>query len=332
MAKRIDWETQIGRRLRLRDLHAFFMVARCGNMAKAARQLGVSAPAVSKVIADLEYALGVRLLDRGRRGVEPTIYGQALLKRSTAVFDELRQSVRDIEFLADPTVGEVRIGVGEGIATAILPCVIQRFSQLHPRVTLRLVEPGVALNSPGLRERLLDFTVRRLSTFPVDERLADDLNVEVIFNDQLVVAAGRESRWARRRKIDLAELVDEPWILSGPDTWNYREIEEVFRGRGLAMPKTSLDTYYTSLRCTLLASGPYIATFPASALHFDADRYSLTILPVDLPIRPWPVAVVTLKNRTLSPVAERFIEHVRAFARSMYPNGQVLQRCRKTRW
>src|SRR5215471_3352923 len=160
MAKGIDWETQIGRRLRLRDLHAFFVVARCGNMAKAARQLGVSAPAVSKVIADLEHALGARLLDRGRRGVEPTIYGQALLKRSAAVFDELRQSVRDIEFLADPTVGEVRIGVGEGIASAILPSVIQRFSQQHPRVTLRLVEPGVALDSPGLRERLLDFTVR----------------------------------------------------------------------------------------------------------------------------------------------------------------------------
>jgi DNA-binding transcriptional LysR family regulator len=108
--KRIDWETQIGRRLRLRDLHVFFTVARCGSMARAAAELGVSQPTVSEVIADLEHTYAVRLFDRSPRGVAPTIYGDALLKRSIVVFDELKQSGRDIEFLADPTTGEVRIG------------------------------------------------------------------------------------------------------------------------------------------------------------------------------------------------------------------------------
>ena len=61
MLHKIDWESQIGRRLRLRDLHVFSMVVECGSMAKAARQLGVSQPAVSEVIVDLEHALGVRL-------------------------------------------------------------------------------------------------------------------------------------------------------------------------------------------------------------------------------------------------------------------------------
>src|SRR5712672_3597837 len=97
---RIDWESQIGRRLRLRDLHVFSTVVRLGSMGKAAQALGVTQPAVSEVIADLEHALGVRLLDRAPQGVEPTQYGDALLKRSIAVFDELKQSVRDIEHLA----------------------------------------------------------------------------------------------------------------------------------------------------------------------------------------------------------------------------------------
>ena len=110
MVRKIDWESQIGRRLRLRDLHVFSTVVQCGSMAKAAQQLGVSQPAVSEVIADLEHALGVRLLDRSSQGIEPTIYGDALLKRSVAVFDELKQSIRDIEFLSDATTGEVRIG------------------------------------------------------------------------------------------------------------------------------------------------------------------------------------------------------------------------------
>ena len=99
MPRKVDWESQIGRRLKLRDLHAFFTAAQRGSMSKAAQQLGVSQPAVSEAIADLEQALGVRLLDRGPHGVEPTMYGGALLRRSAAVFDELKQSIRDIEHL-----------------------------------------------------------------------------------------------------------------------------------------------------------------------------------------------------------------------------------------
>src|ERR1700752_2995076 len=109
MPRKIDWESQIGRRLRLRDLHVFHTVVQQGSMAKAAAQLGVSQPAISEVIADLEHALGVRLLDRSPQGIAPTMYGNALLKRSTAAFDELKQSVRDIEHLADPASGEIKI-------------------------------------------------------------------------------------------------------------------------------------------------------------------------------------------------------------------------------
>ena len=142
MTKDIHWEARIGRRLRLRDLHVFFTTVQRGSMAKAAETLGVSQPAVSKVIAELEHTLGIRLLDRSARGVEPTIYGRALLTRGNAAFDELRQSVRDIEFLADPTVGEVRIGCQETIAAAILPSVIHRFSRAYPRVLLHVEQLG----------------------------------------------------------------------------------------------------------------------------------------------------------------------------------------------
>src|SRR5947209_11854572 len=120
MLKKIDWDSQIGRRLRLRDLHVFFTVAQRGSMAKAAAQLGVSAPTVSEVIADLEHGLGVRLFDRSQQGVEPTAYGRALLKRTVIVFDELKQSIRDIEFLSNPSVGELKIGCPDSIAATLL--------------------------------------------------------------------------------------------------------------------------------------------------------------------------------------------------------------------
>src|SRR5215471_19685478 len=103
-------DQRIGRRISLRDLNIFLIVAEKRSMSRAADQLAISQPVVSKTIADMEYVLGVPLLDRNRRGVEPTVYGQALIKRGFVVFDELRQSVKDIESLLDPTVSEARIG------------------------------------------------------------------------------------------------------------------------------------------------------------------------------------------------------------------------------
>src|SRR6266446_4577986 len=110
MARAIDWEGRIGRRLRLRDLHVFFAVVQSGSMAKAAAQLHVKQPSVSKAIGDLEAALGVRLFDRSPQGVRPTIYGDALIECGVAVFDQLKQGIGKIEFLSDPTTAEVRIG------------------------------------------------------------------------------------------------------------------------------------------------------------------------------------------------------------------------------
>jgi DNA-binding transcriptional LysR family regulator len=316
MLRKIDWESQIGRRLRLRDLHVFFMVVQQGSMAKAAAQLRVSQPAVSEVIADLEHALGVRLLDRSSQGVAPTVYGDALLKRIIAAFDELKQSVRDIEFLADPTTGELKISCPPAIAATVLSQVIERFSEKYPRVVLHIDDDvaSATRNLPALRARKYDLILARGRSSQAEEQhLADDLNIEFLFDDPLVVAAGLQTGWARRRKIDLAELVDEPWIMQAPHTWNYQRLAEAFRARGLDMPKARLVTLSMPLITHFLANGQFITAFPRSVVRYNA----LKVLPVDLPTRIWPVTIVTLKNRTLSPVVDRFIECAREVTKAM---------------
>src|SRR5258707_10613595 len=107
---KIEPEQRVGRRLKFRDLQVFFAVMQAGSMAKAAAQLGLTQPAVSDVVAGLEQMFGVRLFDRNSRGVEPTVYGRAILRRGQAAFDELRQGIKDIQFLSDPATGELRIG------------------------------------------------------------------------------------------------------------------------------------------------------------------------------------------------------------------------------
>jgi DNA-binding transcriptional LysR family regulator len=324
MLRKIDWESQIGRRLRLRDLHVLHTVVQHRSMAKAAVQLGVSQPAISEVIADLEHALGVRLLDRSPQGVEPTIYGNALLKRSNTVFDELKQSIKDIEHLADPTTGEIRIACPLAIAFTIIPHIFERFIEQYPRVVLHFDEVASAAGTRDfrdLRDRKYDLILGRGWPLKAEEVPADDLNIESLFDDQLVIVTGAQSKWAsRRRKIDLAELVHEPWIMQGPGTWNHRTLMEACRSRGIAMPKASLVTLSVSVITHFLADGSFITAMPRSVAHFKA----LKVLPVDLPARPWPVNIATLKNRTLSPAAERFIQCARDFTRPLRSRAPYL--------
>lgn len=311
MPRKIDWENQIGRRLRFRDLHVFFTVVHLGSMAKAAVQLGVTPPTVSEVIADLERAVGVRLLERGPNGAEPTLYGRVFLKRGMAAFDELKQGIRDIEFLSDPAVGEVRIGCDESIAAATLPLIIEHFAREYPSVVLNVEDLDLRHAPPNVRELGFDLVLTRGRGPDEESDLFNDLDVEVLFDDRLVVAAGAQSRWARRRKIDIADLAIEPWILTEPNTWNYRAVTEAFRKRGIGMPKICLKTLSVHIRMNLIASGEFITAFPNSVAELYADRLGLKVLPVDLPKHPWPVMVLTVKHRVLSPAVIAFIKCAR---------------------
>jgi DNA-binding transcriptional LysR family regulator len=317
MPPSIDWESQLGRRIRLRDLHVFTTSVRLGSMAKAAKELGVSQPAVSEVIAGLEHALGVRLLDRTPYGVEPTPYGSALLRRSIAAFDELRQGIRDIEFLADPTGGELRIGCPESIAAAYLQSIIALFTQSHPHVVLDIDTINTLSFSPKLRERTLDLVLARAG-WPLDEpSLVEDLTIEPLFDDHLVVAVGESHPLARRRKPNWADLADESWVLTRSDSWNYQLIAEAFNARGLKPPKVCMRTLSVHLRANLAATGRCVTTFPRSVLLLHGQHLGLKVLPIDLPPRTWPILAVTLRDRTLSPIVERFLTCARTVSRSL---------------
>ena len=315
MPSRIDWESQIGRRLRLRDLYVFSTVVRAGSMGKAAQELGVSQPAVSEVIANLEHALGVRLLDRTSQGVEITAHGAALDRRVLAAFDELKQGIKDIEFLSDPTVGEVRIGCPESISAAILQPICETFMRQYPRIVLDVDTVNTLSFPQKLRSRSLDIVLARGGWPLEDTHLVTDFNVETLYDDELVVAVGDRSHWARRRKIDISELRDEHWILTGDDRRNYQVIATAFQMRGIEMPQVSMKTISVHLRAHMVATGKFITTFPRSVVDLYADRLGLKVLPVDLPNSNWPVKIATLRNRTLSSVVERFVACARDTAR-----------------
>jgi DNA-binding transcriptional LysR family regulator len=316
MAKPLDWESRIGRRVRLRDLHVLFAVVQHRSMATAGAHLGISQSAVSQAIAALEHALKIRLLDRTPRGVAPTMYAEALIRRGRAAFEELRLGVKDIEFLADPTGGEIRIGCSESISAGILPPIVASMSRQHPRMVFE-VSPSNAfrLEFSELHERTVDVVFAILSG-PLLAQIGDDLKVEVLFNDRICLAVGPQSPWASRRKLDYADLVGASWIMPSTGAPGEAAVGEAFSTRGLPPPRVAVKTFSVHLRNYLSLRGPFVAVLPESILRLNSDL-GLKILPMELPSPPRPVVVITLKNRTLSPAVELFLDCARDVAKSV---------------
>jgi DNA-binding transcriptional LysR family regulator len=299
----------IGPRLKLQHLRIVMAVAEWGSMQQAARHLAISQPVVSKIIAELEDVLGVRLFDRSPQGVEPTRYGRALLKRSVAVFDELRTGVDEIRFLADPTVGELRIGSTEPLLAGFGLAVIERLWRQHPLIDFRVVEAGSSvLLARELPERHIDLALVPLAGTVVP----DDQEATILFEDNSRVIVGTNNPLARRRRVTLADLVDEPWCVARSAIGSH--VADAFGAAGLPAPRLALTATSVHLMFQLLEGGRFVGHFGDKMLHFYTNRFALRRLPVELPATPFSVAVVTVKNRTVSPVAQIFVDCARDVA------------------
>jgi len=307
----MDWsEQRLGRHLKLRDLNVLLTVARCGSMGKAAAQLAVSQPAISKAISEMEASLRVKLLDRSPRGVEPTIYARALLDRGLNAFDELRQAVQHIEFLADPTAGEVRIGSSLGTAISFVSVVIDRLAKRYPRIHFDLLTGDATLTYRALAERKIDLLIARIFG-PVDE---EHMQAEVLYEVRDVVAAAAQNPWTRRRRVKLADLVNVPWVLPPTDSLQGTIVAEAFRVSGLEVPRAAVITATVPVRNALLAGGRFLTIEPDSDLQLPGTSPPLKRVAVNLPTTPRPIGIITLKHRTLGPTAQLFMDAARELA------------------
>src|SRR5262245_38780038 len=306
----MEWDDKAARRLSTRELRMFLAVAHSGSMAKAAKALATSQPAISKAIADMEQNLGVRLLDRSPQGVEPTQYGRALVKCGLAVFYELKQGINEIGFLADPTAGELRIGCPDPVAAGLIRAVIDRLLQKHPRIRFSIETESLYRQ---LRERNVELVVNRMPG-PLAE---EDFDAEILYHDTIVVVAGANNPWTRRRNVQLADLVNEPWVLAKPDAPTWSPLMKAFQASGLKPPRVAVTTSSYHARFSLLTTGRFLSVRANLALKFQGKQPQIKPLPIELPMTLAPIAIITLKNRALSPLARLFIERTRDVAKAL---------------
>lgn len=242
--------SRLARRLRLRDLHALLVVLESGSIARAAVRLGLTQPAVSKAMAEMEAELGVPLLERDSRRVRATVFGAATADRAMAIVDELGQGARDLAHLADPDAGEVRIGTTEPMTYAIADAIgrVVRDRQ-RIRFEVEIGDTGTLLADPHARR--LDVVVTRHGLGAADA----DLDAAWLFRVPLVAVADRRNPVVRRRGLRLADVMGEPWTLSPPGTFLGRLVAAAFGREGLPLPEAAVVSVSIAMRLSLIAGG-----------------------------------------------------------------------------
>jgi DNA-binding transcriptional LysR family regulator len=309
----MQWDDRIGRRLRLKDLHTLQSIAEVGSMAKASNRLGLSQPAISKAIADMEHTIGATLLDRSSRGVELTECGRLLVERTQVVFDEIRQGIIDIVQRSDPAQGIVRIGTTEPV-TAVVSEIIGHLVRQYPGIRYHIVVGDRDALEHALRERTLDVALTRWAPSPV----AADLAAEVLFRSSLVVMAERKHPLLRTgRKLRLADLMQEQWTLSPPDSFLGRTGVDLFRRHRLPLPSTVVTTISIYMRLNLLASGRFITLLPMQILRHRSSSAWIRALNVDLGDTSAPIASITLKGRRAGGAVRLFQQASRDVCKAM---------------
>lgn len=308
----MDWIDDVSRRIKLRDLRVLQATIEAGSMAKAARALSMSQPAISYALSEMEKALGVPLLERSARGVTPTACGLALLERSTVVFNELRLGLKEIEALTDPAIGELAVGTTPPMS-AVASAVINSMIKSHPRMTFHLINEPTQVLINKLRQREIEIAVTRIA----HPGAGDDLAQEVLFDDQLAVIAGRNNPWVRQSRVTLKQLQKEPWIFQPPGGYLFPLIRRAFAAQGLEMPNATVSTPSTHAMAMLVANGPFLTIHPEVMLHIPGEHPTLQALAVDLPTTRNPISLVTLRSRTPSKIAQIFVKTSREVVKTV---------------
>lgn len=274
-------------------------IVHSGSFARAAAELGVSQPALSKSIAKLERALGVRLLERKARGVVATVFGEALLRRALPVLADLRAAAQEIEALRGGAGGMVALGVAPAVAANFMPALAEKVRKANRQVVLRVTEGLMEPLLGGVRSGALDFAI----TTRVGAEAPDDLVVQPLFEDVFVVCCAASHPLARKRKVSAEDLAGLCWVLAPRDGQLRHELDHSFVRQGASAPAALVETASGALSKALVMEGGFVSFLPREMIAFEERKGYLTVVPT-----PWlewkrQVCLVSRRGRVLPPSA-----------------------------
>jgi DNA-binding transcriptional LysR family regulator len=297
-------------RLKLRHLVLMDALADRGSVVGAAERLHVTQPVVTRALQELEEILGVRLFERGGRGITPTIFGEAFTDHARSVLAELRRAGRHVAELADADRGTVTVGTHLAGSNLLLPRAIARLKRDHPYLTVIVEEATPDVLLADLASGRIDLMVGRLTPRPGDARVS-----QVALHDEPIRLVARVGHPAHAlHEPALGDLLGFPWVLPVPETALRHELEAIFLRDDLPLPADRVEcTSILTLR-HLLVETDVIAALP---LLIAADDDRLAVLPTPLEPLRRTVGVTLPADRSLSPSSAALLDRLRAVAEEL---------------
>ena len=308
--------------LKMRHLVLLVELGRHGSILHAAQAAHLTQPAASKLLGELEHALGVPLFERLPRGVQATRYGEVMIRRAGAALAELDAAHQEVMELQSGLSGRVAIGSVLTPSTGLLPEAIQRLKKTHSRVQVAITVDTSKFLIQRLRAGELDLVIGRI----LDAESVDELCFEPITDEphSLIVRAGHPLLTHSKGKLQLADLQREAWVMPPPGSILRDRLTALFLSAGLDQPIETVETLALPVVTTLLSQSDRIVALPEELVQSHLDAGVLAVLPFDLGLRMDVYGIVTRRQHQLSPGAEAALQMLREVARERY--GQRYKR------
>jgi len=300
-------------RLKMRHVQLLVAVDAQRSIHKAAAQLGMTQPAATRLLSDLEDLLGVRLFERTTRGIIPTPHGDSLVRHARAILGTLDHARTELAAISAGATGKLTVGVLLVVAPVLLPRALLHFKRRSPLVTVLVQEGTLGSLLPALHRGDLDLVVGRL-TADFD---STGLHFEHCYDEPMTVVVRRGHRLCRRRKLALTDLAGESWILPTPEAAYRHRIDAAFRQCGVEPPVRLVESLSILTNMTLLQESDMLGVMPRNVARYYARLGSLVPLSVPLPPPSGPVGIITRTGGAMSPAGEELLAALRATGREL---------------
>lgn len=302
-------------RLKTRQLLLLLALDEQRNIHRAAEEMVMTQPAVSKQLKELESLLDVQLFERTSRGVEPTIFGEAMIRHARMALLSLSNAHEDIAALKAGLVGQVNVGAIMTPSVSLLPGAAIEVKRQAP-----LLRIGIQVGTSNalvaqLQAGSIDFMIGRL----LEQQSKAMFDYEELASEPLCVVARVGHPLLNETAVTLERIAAEPWVLAPPGSILRHKFDLMFRRLGLAPPVSVIDTIEIPVITELLRQSDMLHAFPQELAHSYARSGVFAIVPIELPCQMEAFGIVTRRDDLLSPGAEMMLRAIRARAAEIYP-------------
>ena len=305
--------------LRLRHFRSVLAIAEHGSVLKAARSLGTSQPAVTKVLREVEGALGRPIFDRLPRGVMPNEYGRAFIARARRVLGEIDHITDDLARIADGQAGTIVVGALPSAASGLMPGSLARFRRVHPSMVVRVVHGRSDQLLPQLEAGGLDLVVGRL----YEPQAPDDFRREVLYDEPISILCRAGHPVLKKPALVPADIAPFDLLLPSLEQRVGQDVERAIAALGLEPQQPPLRSTSLSFIREMLLGGDSLAVLSRMMLAGDLLRKTIRIVPLAVPTPSRPAGVITLRHRRRAPALDALVKALRLYIRELRAAGHL---------